>query len=162
MINVFLFWFFCCTINTPLEDKLINSKAQPISAKFVIVLWWSWMLRGGNLWSNEVPLWWARSDCSSWTKKYTYSVCVCVCVWFGLVCFLIHSWWHSSVFILSLTAYQLRTCQPPPPVANASILTEDDEFEIGLSQFIIIVHNSLTTFNKITFHQAKMYLLAQL
>lgn len=28
-------------------------------------------------------------------------------------------------------AYQLRVCQPPPPVPNAEILTEDDEFEIG-------------------------------
>ncbi|XP_012500747.1 PREDICTED: CUB and sushi domain-containing protein 3, partial [Propithecus coquereli] len=27
--------------------------------------------------------------------------------------------------------YQLRVCQPPPPVPNAEILTEDDEFEIG-------------------------------
>lgn len=32
-----------------------------------------------------------------------------------------------SIFI----AYQLRVCQPPPPVPNAEILTEDDEFEIG-------------------------------
>lgn len=32
-----------------------------------------------------------------------------------------------SLFI----AYQLRVCQPPPPVPNAEILTEDDEFEIG-------------------------------
>lgn len=30
-------------------------------------------------------------------------------------------------------AYQLRVCQPPPPVPNAEILTEDDEFEIGKS-----------------------------
>lgn len=28
-------------------------------------------------------------------------------------------------------AYQLRVCQPPPLVANAEILAEDDEFEIG-------------------------------
>ncbi|KAI4811495.1 hypothetical protein KUCAC02_014399, partial [Chaenocephalus aceratus] len=27
--------------------------------------------------------------------------------------------------------YQLRACQPPPPVANATILTDDDAFEIG-------------------------------
>ncbi|XP_078007923.1 CUB and sushi domain-containing protein 3-like [Phascolarctos cinereus] len=27
--------------------------------------------------------------------------------------------------------YQLRICQPPPPIPNAEILTEDDEFEIG-------------------------------
>uniref|UniRef100_A0A669CUG9 CUB and Sushi multiple domains 3 n=1 Tax=Oreochromis niloticus TaxID=8128 RepID=A0A669CUG9_ORENI len=37
----------------------------------------------------------------------------------------------SGFFELHYFAYQLRTCQPPPPVANATILTEDDEFEIG-------------------------------
>lgn len=36
-------------------------------------------------------------------------------------------------------AYQLRRCQPPPPVANATLLTDDDEFEIGLSYFISLV-----------------------
>lgn len=33
--------------------------------------------------------------------------------------------------MLKFLAYQLRVCQPPPPVPNAEILTEDDEFEIG-------------------------------
>uniref|UniRef100_A0A8C4PVU6 CUB and Sushi multiple domains 3 n=1 Tax=Equus asinus asinus TaxID=83772 RepID=A0A8C4PVU6_EQUAS len=37
----------------------------------------------------------------------------------------------SGFFVLSYHAYQLRVCQPPPPVPNAEILTEDDEFEIG-------------------------------
>ncbi|KAF3691668.1 CUB and sushi domain-containing protein 3 CUB and sushi multiple domains protein 3 [Channa argus] len=37
----------------------------------------------------------------------------------------------SGFFVLHYYAYQLRTCQPPPPVANATILTDDDEFEIG-------------------------------
>uniref|UniRef100_A0A8C5DPF9 CUB and sushi domain-containing protein 3-like n=1 Tax=Gouania willdenowi TaxID=441366 RepID=A0A8C5DPF9_GOUWI len=37
----------------------------------------------------------------------------------------------SGFFELHYYAYQLRTCQPPPPVANATTLTEDDEFEIG-------------------------------
>ncbi|XP_027868692.1 CUB and sushi domain-containing protein 3-like isoform X5 [Xiphophorus couchianus] len=37
----------------------------------------------------------------------------------------------SGFFELHYYAYQLRTCQPPPPVANATILTDDDEFEIG-------------------------------
>ncbi|XP_029694158.1 CUB and sushi domain-containing protein 3-like isoform X4 [Takifugu rubripes] len=37
----------------------------------------------------------------------------------------------SGFFVLHYHAYQLRTCQPPPPVANATILTDDDEFEIG-------------------------------
>uniref|UniRef100_G1LJB7 CUB and sushi domain-containing protein 3 n=1 Tax=Ailuropoda melanoleuca TaxID=9646 RepID=G1LJB7_AILME len=38
----------------------------------------------------------------------------------------------SGINILSIfIAYQLRVCQPPPPVPNAEILTEDDEFEIG-------------------------------
>ncbi|KAM7420375.1 hypothetical protein PAMA_014883 [Pampus argenteus] len=36
----------------------------------------------------------------------------------------------SGFFVLHYYAYQLRTCQPPPPVANATILTDDDEFEI--------------------------------
>lgn len=33
--------------------------------------------------------------------------------------------------LLPSAAYQLRVCQPPPLVANAEILAEDDEFEIG-------------------------------
>uniref|UniRef100_A0A671XBF2 CUB and Sushi multiple domains 3 n=1 Tax=Sparus aurata TaxID=8175 RepID=A0A671XBF2_SPAAU len=37
----------------------------------------------------------------------------------------------SGFFVLHYYAYQLRTCQPPPPVANATVLTDDDEFEIG-------------------------------
>ncbi|TKS81784.1 CUB and sushi domain-containing protein 3 [Collichthys lucidus] len=37
----------------------------------------------------------------------------------------------SGFFVLHYYGYQLRTCQPPPPVANATILTDDDEFEIG-------------------------------
>ncbi|MED6246055.1 CUB and sushi domain-containing protein 3, partial [Ataeniobius toweri] len=37
----------------------------------------------------------------------------------------------SGFFELHYYAYQLRTCQPPPPVANATFLTNDDEFEIG-------------------------------
>lgn len=42
-------------------------------------------------------------------------------------------------FAVFPAAYQLRTCQPPPPVANATLLTDDDEFEIGLSPFISLV-----------------------
>uniref|UniRef100_A0A673LGJ5 CUB and sushi domain-containing protein 3-like n=1 Tax=Sinocyclocheilus rhinocerous TaxID=307959 RepID=A0A673LGJ5_9TELE len=37
----------------------------------------------------------------------------------------------SGFFVLSYHAYQLRVCQPPPEVANADILMEDDELEIG-------------------------------
>uniref|UniRef100_A0A674D7B9 CUB and Sushi multiple domains 3 n=1 Tax=Salmo trutta TaxID=8032 RepID=A0A674D7B9_SALTR len=37
----------------------------------------------------------------------------------------------SGFFVLSYHAYQLRVCQSPPAVANAEILTEHDEFEIG-------------------------------
>uniref|UniRef100_A0A8B9KMC1 CUB and Sushi multiple domains 3a n=1 Tax=Astyanax mexicanus TaxID=7994 RepID=A0A8B9KMC1_ASTMX len=37
----------------------------------------------------------------------------------------------SGFFVLRYNAYQLRICQPPPPVANAEILTGDDELEIG-------------------------------
>ncbi|XP_072548530.1 CUB and sushi domain-containing protein 3 isoform X2 [Salminus brasiliensis] len=37
----------------------------------------------------------------------------------------------SGFFVLRYHAYQLRICQPPPPVANAEILTGDDELEIG-------------------------------
>ncbi|KAM8868855.1 CUB and sushi domain-containing protein 3-like isoform 4-T4 [Spinachia spinachia] len=37
----------------------------------------------------------------------------------------------SGFFVLHYYAYQLRACQPPPPVANATLLTEDEEFEIG-------------------------------
>uniref|UniRef100_A0A673MZM1 CUB and sushi domain-containing protein 3-like n=1 Tax=Sinocyclocheilus rhinocerous TaxID=307959 RepID=A0A673MZM1_9TELE len=37
----------------------------------------------------------------------------------------------SGFFLLRYHAYQLRVCQPPPRVANAEILAEDDEFEIG-------------------------------
>uniref|UniRef100_A0A8C7GCM9 CUB and Sushi multiple domains 3 n=1 Tax=Oncorhynchus kisutch TaxID=8019 RepID=A0A8C7GCM9_ONCKI len=37
----------------------------------------------------------------------------------------------SGFFVLSYHAYQLRVCQSPPAVANADILTEHDEFEIG-------------------------------
>ncbi|KAM9805518.1 CUB and sushi domain-containing protein 3-like isoform 5-T5 [Syngnathus typhle] len=37
----------------------------------------------------------------------------------------------SGFFVLNYYAYQLRTCQPPPPVANATLLTEDNHFEIG-------------------------------
>lgn len=32
---------------------------------------------------------------------------------------------------LSFPAYQLRVCQPPAPVTNAEILTDDAELEIG-------------------------------
>uniref|UniRef100_A0A673GR16 CUB and sushi domain-containing protein 3-like n=1 Tax=Sinocyclocheilus rhinocerous TaxID=307959 RepID=A0A673GR16_9TELE len=37
----------------------------------------------------------------------------------------------SGFFVLRYHAYQLRVCQPPTRVANAEILAEDDEFEIG-------------------------------
>ncbi|KAG9345033.1 hypothetical protein JZ751_009574 [Albula glossodonta] len=37
----------------------------------------------------------------------------------------------SGFFVLRYYAYQLRVCQPPSAVANADILTDDDEFEIG-------------------------------
>uniref|UniRef100_A0A8C2Z0K3 CUB and Sushi multiple domains 3 n=1 Tax=Cyclopterus lumpus TaxID=8103 RepID=A0A8C2Z0K3_CYCLU len=37
----------------------------------------------------------------------------------------------SGFFELHYYAYQLRTCQPPAPVANATTLTDDEEFEIG-------------------------------
>ncbi|KAJ8267678.1 hypothetical protein COCON_G00128500 [Conger conger] len=36
----------------------------------------------------------------------------------------------SGFFVLSYHAYQLRVCQPPPAVANADVLIDDDEFEI--------------------------------
>lgn len=60
---------------------------------------------------------------------------------------------ESLTSVVFSTAYQLRTCQPPPPVANATILTDDDEFEIGLSYFIILVYRPGTTSNKINLHQ---------
>ncbi|XP_061076047.1 LOW QUALITY PROTEIN: CUB and sushi domain-containing protein 3-like [Conger conger] len=37
----------------------------------------------------------------------------------------------SGFFVLCYHAYQLRVCQPPSAVANADVLTDDDEFEIG-------------------------------
>ncbi|XP_056125886.1 CUB and sushi domain-containing protein 3 isoform X4 [Rhinichthys klamathensis goyatoka] len=37
----------------------------------------------------------------------------------------------SGFFVLRFHAYQLRVCQPPALVANAEILAEDDEFQIG-------------------------------
>uniref|UniRef100_A0A3Q2YTB4 CUB and Sushi multiple domains 3 n=1 Tax=Hippocampus comes TaxID=109280 RepID=A0A3Q2YTB4_HIPCM len=37
----------------------------------------------------------------------------------------------SGFFVLNYYAYQLRTCQPPLPVANATVLTDDNHFEIG-------------------------------
>ncbi|KAJ8415730.1 hypothetical protein AAFF_G00402870 [Aldrovandia affinis] len=37
----------------------------------------------------------------------------------------------SGFFVLRYYAYQLRVCQPPSAVANADILTDDNEFEIG-------------------------------
>ncbi|XP_028834623.1 CUB and sushi domain-containing protein 3-like isoform X3 [Denticeps clupeoides] len=38
---------------------------------------------------------------------------------------------NCGFFVLSYHAYQLRVCQPPPDVANAEILTDDEEFQIG-------------------------------
>lgn len=38
---------------------------------------------------------------------------------------------RNKQILFIFVAYQLRVCQPPPPVPNAEILTEDDEFEIG-------------------------------
>ncbi|KAM6972968.1 CUB and sushi domain-containing protein 3-like [Aplochiton taeniatus] len=37
----------------------------------------------------------------------------------------------AGFFVLSYHAYQLRVCQPPPEVANAELLMEDGELEIG-------------------------------
>uniref|UniRef100_A0AAQ4P1M7 CUB and Sushi multiple domains 3a n=1 Tax=Gasterosteus aculeatus aculeatus TaxID=481459 RepID=A0AAQ4P1M7_GASAC len=37
----------------------------------------------------------------------------------------------AGFFVLSYHAYQLRICQPPPEVANADMLVEDGELEIG-------------------------------
>ncbi|XP_051920530.1 CUB and sushi domain-containing protein 3-like isoform X1 [Hippocampus zosterae] len=37
----------------------------------------------------------------------------------------------SGFFVLNYYAYQLRKCQPPLPVANATVLTDDNDFEIG-------------------------------
>ncbi|KAM9738006.1 CUB and sushi domain-containing protein 3 isoform 2-T2 [Menidia menidia] len=37
----------------------------------------------------------------------------------------------AGFFVLSYHAYQLRVCQPPPEVANADMLMEDGELEIG-------------------------------
>ncbi|TSK20132.1 CUB and sushi domain-containing protein 3 [Bagarius yarrelli] len=37
----------------------------------------------------------------------------------------------SGFFVMHYHAYQLRVCQPPPPVANAEILTDDDQLQIG-------------------------------
>ncbi|TNN24496.1 CUB and sushi domain-containing protein 3 [Liparis tanakae] len=54
------------------------------------------------------------------------------CVWTVLIKF--HSDFSTSgFFVLQYYAYQLRTCQRPPPVANATFLSDDDEFEIGVS-----------------------------
>lgn len=36
-------------------------------------------------------------------------------------------------------------CQPPPPVPNAEILTEDDEFEIGKVLYITFKESTLLT-----------------
>ncbi|XP_041962329.1 CUB and sushi domain-containing protein 3 isoform X2 [Alosa sapidissima] len=37
----------------------------------------------------------------------------------------------SGFFVLTHHAYQLRVCQPPSPVANAEVLMDDEEFQIG-------------------------------
>lgn len=114
-----------------------------------------------NLWSNQVSAWWERKGCCSWIKDaHTPSVPLRVCT---SLCFLTHKYAlsQSSVFVLSPTAYQLRTCQPPPPVANASILTDDDEFEIGLSHFISLVYHPKTLYNEITFPYTWVYLFRQ-
>lgn len=66
-----------------------------------------------------------------------------------------------SLFVLSPTAYQLRTCQPPPPVANATILSDDDEFEIGLSYFIFHVYWPGENMMKLNFHQTSGNLLGK-
>lgn len=49
--------------------------------------------------------------------------------------------------LVPFAAYQLRVCQPPPRVANAEILAEDDEFEIGKTEehlMIIRLHRFRT------------------
>lgn len=82
----------------------------------------------------------------------------CMCMNLSPSCFffLVHTYTFVAefsvfVFFLSPTAYQLRTCQPPPPVANAIVLTDDDEFEIGLSHFILLVDGPATIHNRISF-----------
>lgn len=117
--------FFLALLKHPFKEELINNKTLPISTKLVIVFWWSWTVIGGNFWSNQVSLWWERHRLPLFISAFKCAHST-------------HSVQGFSLFALSPTAYQLRTCQPPPPVANATILTEDDEFEIGLSYFICL------------------------
>lgn len=118
-------FFSPALLKHPFKDELINNKTLPISTKLAIVFWWSWTVIGGNFWSNHVSVWWERHCLSLFISAFKCARSA-------------HSVAGLSLFVLSPTAYQLRTCQPPPPVANATILTEDDEFEIGLSYTICL------------------------
>lgn len=70
--------------------------------------------------------------------------------------------WQILTFVISSAAYQLRTCQPPPPVANATTLTDDDQFEIGLSYFILLVYEPGAMHNTINLPQSEHKLPGQL
>lgn len=138
-------------LKRPFQRKLINNKMSLISAELVMGFWWSWTVIGGNLQPNQVSVWWESKESAviKWKihthiRRHAYT----------------HAHAHTQreregpsccfqCFLLSSTAYQLRTCQPPPPVANATILTDDDEFEIGLSYLILYVYMPGTMRNKI-------------
>lgn len=60
-------------LKRPFEKKLINNKMSPISAKLVIGFWWSSTVMGGNLWSNQVSVWWERKESAEWIEN-TYSL----------------------------------------------------------------------------------------
>lgn len=132
-------YFSFALLKRPLEKKLINNQMSPFSTKLVIGFRWSWAVIGGNLWSNQVSVWWGRKR-NTLSLPLSYLSPHIHCCRFQYLSF-------------PPTGYQLRTCQPPPPVANATILTDDDEFEIGLSYFILLVYWQGTMRNKINLHQ---------
>lgn len=125
-------------------DFILN---VPISDKLLIGFWWLQAVKGECLWLNHVSVGRKIRKCNA-VKMTTHThilIFVGFFLWGGVTSVLI------SVSLPSPTAYQLRTCQPPPVVANATTLSEDDEFEIGLSYFIFLVYWSGTNADKINF-----------
>lgn len=60
---------------------------------------------------------------------------------------------HSTLF----SAYQLSRCQPPTMVPNAEIITENDDFNIGIAAMLSfgILFISLCSQNYATAHKIK-------
>lgn len=82
---------------------------------------------------------------SVWSSDCILGHSTCCCCWkraLGLHA-LVFDVSHSSVshFLSVISclflAYQLRVCQHPAPVANAEVLTDDDELEIGKSHTLV-------------------------